>query len=66
MSEEWQSEPAPVRSRPDREAVLADARTLLDRYGPDAEYWTNAIAAAPARTRTSSRRGCAAPARTPS
>ncbi|MBV1953307.1 MULTISPECIES: hypothetical protein [Streptomyces] len=45
MSEEWQSEPAPVRSRPDREAVLADARTLLDRYGPDAEYWTNAIAA---------------------
>ncbi|MEE1726652.1 hypothetical protein C0R01_13465 [Streptomyces albidoflavus] len=45
MSEEWQFEPAPVRSRPDREAVLADARTLLDRYGPDAEYWTNAVAA---------------------
>ncbi|MEU3878233.1 hypothetical protein AB0E87_30850, partial [Streptomyces sp. NPDC029704] len=46
MSEEWQSEPAPVRSRPDRDAVLADARTLLDRYGPAARYWTNAIAAA--------------------
>ncbi|MFF8566817.1 hypothetical protein ACF06N_17855 [Streptomyces albidoflavus] len=45
MSEEWQSEPAPVRSRPDREAVLADARRLLDRYGPKAEYWTNAVAA---------------------
>ena len=46
MSEEWQSEPAPVRSRPDREAVLADARTLLDRYGSTAHYWTNATAAA--------------------
>ncbi|MFE7423972.1 hypothetical protein [Streptomyces sp. NPDC057545] len=51
MAEEWQSEPAPVRSRPDRDAVLADARTLLDRYGPTARYWTNATAAAadPAR-----------------
>lgn len=46
MTEEWQSEPAPVRSRPDRDAVLADARTLLDRFGPDASYWTNATAAA--------------------
>ncbi|MFD5002400.1 hypothetical protein ACFWMV_05780 [Streptomyces mutabilis] len=46
MAEEWQSEPAPVRSRPDREAVLADARTLLDRYGPTARHWTNATAAA--------------------
>ncbi|MEU9006917.1 hypothetical protein [Streptomyces sp. NPDC048551] len=46
MAEEWQSEPAPVRSRPDRDAVLADARTLLDRYGPTARYWTNALAAA--------------------
>ncbi|WP_329450122.1 hypothetical protein OG894_05935 [Streptomyces sp. NBC_01724] len=46
MAEEWQSEPAPVRSRPDRDAVLADARTLLDRYGPTARYWTNATAAA--------------------
>ncbi|MDG9723771.1 hypothetical protein [Streptomyces sp. DH41] len=46
MAEEWQSELAPVRSRPDRDAVLADARTLLDRYGPAASYWTNATAAA--------------------
>ncbi|MEU0396953.1 hypothetical protein ABZ208_30005 [Streptomyces sp. NPDC006208] len=46
MAEEWQSEPAPVRSRPDRDAVLADARTLLDRYGPTASYWTNATTAA--------------------
>ncbi|MEU1375938.1 hypothetical protein ABZ442_20090 [Streptomyces triculaminicus] len=46
MAEEWQSEPAPVRSRPDQDAVLADARTLLDRYGPTARYWTNATAAA--------------------
>ncbi|WP_328923663.1 hypothetical protein OG429_02830 [Streptomyces sp. NBC_00190] len=46
MTEEWQSEPAPVRLRPDRDAVLADARTLLDRYGPTASYWTNATAAA--------------------
>ncbi|WP_424889086.1 hypothetical protein [Streptomyces sp. XH2] len=46
MTEEWGSEPAPVRSRPDRDAVLADARTLLSRYGPGARYWTNATAAA--------------------
>ncbi|MFG2616961.1 hypothetical protein ACGFXC_05005 [Streptomyces sp. NPDC048507] len=46
MAEEWQSEPAPVRSRPDRDALLADARTLLERYGPGARYWTNATAAA--------------------
>ncbi len=46
MGEEWQAEPAPVRTRPDREAVLADARTLLGRYGPAAQYWTNATAAA--------------------
>ncbi|WP_240667643.1 hypothetical protein [Streptomyces luteoverticillatus] len=46
MTEEWQAETAPVRSRPDRDAVLADARTLLGRYGPTACYWTNAMAAA--------------------
>ncbi|MFF0483140.1 hypothetical protein [Streptomyces sp. NPDC004435] len=48
MSEEWQAEPAPVRSRPspDRARILADARTLLDRYGPAAGLWTNATAAA--------------------
>ncbi|MEU6896151.1 hypothetical protein ABZ934_31275 [Streptomyces sp. NPDC046557] len=46
MTEEWQSEPAPVRSRPHREVVLTDARTLLARYGPHARFWTNAEAAA--------------------
>ncbi|MGW7264457.1 hypothetical protein [Streptomyces sp. NPDC054842] len=46
MAEEWQAERAPVRTRPDRDAVLADARVLLDRYGPTARYWTNATAAA--------------------
>ncbi|CAL9627128.1 hypothetical protein [Streptomyces sp. enrichment culture] len=46
MAEEWQSEPAPVRTRADRDALLADARLLLDRYGPGARYWTNAKAAA--------------------
>ncbi|MGY3846957.1 hypothetical protein ACWV2X_17145 [Streptomyces hydrogenans] len=45
MAEEWQAEPAPVRTRPDLDRILADARTLLDRYGPDARYWTNATAA---------------------
>ena len=45
MAEEWHSEPAPVRSRPTRDALLADARLLLDRYGPGAHYWTNATAA---------------------
>ncbi|CAL9395711.1 hypothetical protein SUDANB1_01347 [Streptomyces sp. enrichment culture] len=46
MAEEWQAEPAPVRSRPDRDTLLADARCLLDRYGPGVSYWTNATAAA--------------------
>ncbi|WP_108989988.1 hypothetical protein [Streptomyces coelicoflavus] len=46
MAEEWQSESAPVRYRQDRDVVLADARTLLGRYGPTARYWTNATAAA--------------------
>ncbi|MER5974590.1 hypothetical protein ABT112_33640 [Streptomyces sp. NPDC002055] len=46
MAEEWDCEPAPVRSRPDRDALLDDARILLDRYGPTARYWTNATAAA--------------------
>ncbi|MER7057543.1 hypothetical protein [Streptomyces sp. NPDC000351] len=46
MAEEWEWEPGPVRSRPDRDAALSDARILLDRYGPTARYWTNATAAA--------------------
>ncbi|MFJ5549189.1 hypothetical protein [Streptomyces sp. NPDC093225] len=45
MAEEWSSGPL-VRFRPDREALLADARTLLARFGPDASHWTNALAAA--------------------
>lgn len=51
MAEEWGHEPRPVRDRPDRDALLADARLLLDRFGPDARFWTNALAAAsdPAR-----------------
>ncbi|MEU2544063.1 hypothetical protein ABZ618_01235 [Streptomyces roseolus] len=45
MAEEWQGESTPVRTRPDRDALLADARTLLDRYGAGARHWTNATAA---------------------
>ncbi|ATZ23012.1 hypothetical protein SLAV_05535 [Streptomyces lavendulae subsp. lavendulae] len=50
MAEEW-NEGRPVRNRPERDALLADARFLLDRYGPDARFWTNAqdAAADPAR-----------------
>ncbi|WP_327256855.1 hypothetical protein [Streptomyces sp. NBC_01244] len=50
MAEEW-GHGLPVRDRPDREHLLADARFLLDRYGPDARFWTNARDAAsdPAR-----------------
>lgn len=46
MAEEWTYEPRPVRDRPDLDALMADARTLLARYGPAAEFWTNAPAAA--------------------
>ncbi|MEU3721321.1 hypothetical protein [Streptomyces sp. NPDC031705] len=46
MAEEW-GDGRPVRNRPERDALLADARLLLDRYGPDARFWTNALDAAP-------------------
>ncbi|MEV6581868.1 hypothetical protein AB0M92_27310 [Streptomyces sp. NPDC051582] len=46
MAEEWMTEPRPVRDRPDLDALTADARTLLARYGPEARFWTNAVAAA--------------------
>ncbi|MFM9372797.1 hypothetical protein [Streptomyces sp. Da 82-17] len=46
MKEGWGSASTPVRSRPTRDALLADARTLLDRYGPTARCLTNARAAA--------------------
>ncbi|THA32859.1 hypothetical protein [Streptomyces sp. A1547] len=50
MAEEWEDD-RPVRSRPERDALLADARFLLDRYGPAPQFWTNARDAAsdPAR-----------------
>lgn len=50
MAEEW-GDGRPVRNRPERDALLADARFLLDRYDPDAQFWTNARDAAsdPAR-----------------
>ncbi|MGY5034764.1 hypothetical protein ACWC9U_28710 [Streptomyces sp. 900116325] len=50
MAEEW-GDDRPVRKRPECDALLADARFLLDRYGPDAQFWTNARNAAsdPAR-----------------
>ncbi|KJY30725.1 hypothetical protein VR46_35970, partial [Streptomyces sp. NRRL S-444] len=49
-AEEWEDD-RPVRSRPERDALLADARFLLDRYGPAPQFWTNARDAAsdPAR-----------------
>ncbi|MFI9065716.1 hypothetical protein ACIGQE_28320 [Streptomyces sp. NPDC053429] len=50
MAEEW-GDNRPVRNRPERDTLLADARFLLDRYGPNARFWTNARDAAsdPAR-----------------
>ncbi|WP_369776740.1 hypothetical protein [Streptomyces sp. R33] len=45
MAEEWEDD-RPVRSRPERDALLADARFLLDRYGPAPQFWTNARDAA--------------------
>ncbi|MEU7062835.1 hypothetical protein [Streptomyces sp. NPDC046161] len=50
MAEEW-GDNRPVRNRPERDTLLADARFLLDRYEPNARFWTNARDAAsdPAR-----------------
>ncbi|MEV7541548.1 hypothetical protein [Streptomyces sp. NPDC089915] len=50
MAEEWDGG-RPVRDRSERDALLAEARILLERYGPDARFWTNARDAAsqPAR-----------------
>ncbi|MFZ3499158.1 hypothetical protein ACODT5_39115 [Streptomyces sp. 5.8] len=41
LTQEWFFEGSPVRSREDRDTVLADARTLLDRFGPDAVFWSS-------------------------
>ncbi|PWK73007.1 hypothetical protein BCL76_10227 [Streptomyces sp. CG 926] len=45
LAQEWFFEDSPVRLREDRDAVLADARTLLDRFGPDAAFWTSSLLA---------------------
>ncbi|MER5778185.1 hypothetical protein ABT144_28605 [Streptomyces sp. NPDC002039] len=41
FAQEWWFEGSPVRFREDRNMVLADARTVLDRFGPDAVFWTS-------------------------
>ncbi|MCY0933034.1 hypothetical protein [Streptomyces sp. H34-S4] len=41
LTQEWFFEGSPVRSREDRDTVLADARTVLDRFGPDAVFWSS-------------------------
>ncbi|WP_106977570.1 hypothetical protein [Streptomyces sp. NRRL S-241] len=41
FAQEWWFEGSPVRFREDRDMVVADARTVLDRFGPDAEFWTS-------------------------
>lgn len=41
LAQEWFFEPSPVRSRANRDEVLADARTVLGRYGPHAVFRTS-------------------------
>lgn len=41
LTQEWFFEGRPVRSRPDKDDVLADARTVLGRFGPDAVFRTS-------------------------
>ncbi|MFJ3975770.1 hypothetical protein [Streptomyces sp. NPDC090021] len=41
LAQEWFFESNPVCLREDRDMVLADARTVLDRFGPDAAFWTS-------------------------
>ncbi|MFF3774434.1 hypothetical protein [Streptomyces sp. NPDC002232] len=41
LSQEWFFEARPVRERTDREDVLADARTVLGRFGDDAVFRTS-------------------------
>ncbi|MGW6982668.1 hypothetical protein ACWGE1_25065 [Streptomyces sp. NPDC054932] len=45
LAQEWFFEGSPVRFREDRDRVLEDARTLLDRFGPDAAFWTSSLLA---------------------
>ncbi|MFJ6578795.1 hypothetical protein ACIQMY_22850 [Streptomyces sp. NPDC091368] len=41
LSQEWFFEARPVRERTDRDDVLADARTVLGRFGDDASFRTS-------------------------
>ncbi|MGW4239780.1 hypothetical protein ACWEJP_23685 [Streptomyces sp. NPDC004749] len=41
LTQEWFFEGRPVRTRADRDDVLADARTVLDRFGADAVFRTS-------------------------
>ncbi|MCA6090899.1 hypothetical protein LE181_01720 [Streptomyces sp. SCA3-4] len=41
LTQEWFFEGFPVRSRADRDVVLADARIVLHRFGPDAVFWSS-------------------------
>ncbi|WKV72552.1 hypothetical protein AW27_014080 [Streptomyces sp. PCS3-D2] len=41
FAQEWWFEGSPIRFREDRDAVLLDARNALDRFGPDATFWTS-------------------------
>ncbi|MFF9398951.1 hypothetical protein [Streptomyces sp. NPDC014744] len=41
LTQEWFFETRPVRTRADRDDVLADARTVLSRFGADAAFRTS-------------------------
>ncbi|MEU2134755.1 hypothetical protein [Streptomyces sp. NPDC018352] len=41
LTQEWFFEGRPVRTRADRDDVLADARSVLSRFGADAEFRTS-------------------------
>ncbi|MFF3839428.1 hypothetical protein [Streptomyces sp. NPDC001930] len=41
LAQEWFFEDRPVRTRPEREDVLADARTVLGRFGAEAVFRTS-------------------------
>ncbi|MFD5513738.1 hypothetical protein ACFWIB_39285 [Streptomyces sp. NPDC127051] len=41
LAQQWFFEPSPVRSRANRDEILADARTVLRRYGPSAAFRTS-------------------------
>ncbi|MFD6421670.1 hypothetical protein [Streptomyces sp. NPDC060198] len=41
LTQEWFFEIRPVRTRPDKDHVMADARTVLSRFGPGAAFRTS-------------------------